>query len=238
MSQENKKWVFTELVKDPNNIEQLISYAIYKGFKDEKAQSLRKENKSEAEIEDELVKYHDHCLTSPKQLDVFRGKASQIVGGYVAAANSVLQTRANAEFAKFEAERKKDIAALEKKAKDAEKAALKKLMSGAEQYSKLIKKPVGFFETSKAWGWALIKFLFSGVPKLFATAFSIGLLFSLYGFINGDAITGLRKGLYKTIDLTVPGERVVSEKRDVSSITPEGQEAPAEKSPATAGHNH
>lgn len=134
--------------------------------------------------------------------------------------------------------KKKDIAALEKKAKDAEKAALKKLMSGAEQYSKQIKKPVGFFETSKAWGWALIKFLFSGVPKLFATAFSIGLLFSLYGFINGDAVTGLRKGLYKTIDLTVPGERVVSEKRDVSSITPEGQEAPAEKSPATAGHNH
>lgn len=136
MAQENKKWVFTELVKDPNNIEQLISYAIYKGFKDEKAQSLRKENKSEAEIEDELVKYHDHCLTSPKQLDVFREKASQIVVGYVAAANSGLQARADAEFAKFEAEKKKDIAALEKKAKDAEKAALKKLMSGAEQFSK------------------------------------------------------------------------------------------------------
>lgn len=76
------------------------------------------------------------------------------------------------------------------------------------------------------------------MPKLFATAFSIGLLFSLYGFINGDAVTGLRKGLYKTIDLTVPGEKVVSEKRDVSSINPEGQEAPAEKNPATAGHNH
>ena len=238
MAQENKKWVFTELVKDPNNIEQLISYAIYKGFKDEKAQSLRKENKSEAEIEDELVKYHDHCLTSPKQLDVFREKASQIVVGYVAAANSGLQARADAEFAKFEAEKKKDIAALEKKAKDAEKAALKKLMSGAEQFSKQIKKPVGFFETSKAWGRALVTFLFSGVPKLFAPAFSIGLLFSLYGFINGDAVTGLRKGLYKTIDLTVPGEKVVSEKRDVSSINPEGQEAPAEKNTATAGHNH
>ena len=234
MAQENKKWVFTELVKDPNNLEQLISYAIYKGFKDEKANSLRKANKSEAEIKDELVKYHDHCLSSPKQLDVFREKASQIVGGYVAAANSGLQARVDAEFAKFEADKKKEIAALEKKAKEAEKTALKKLMTGADQYSKQIKKPVGLYETSKAWGWALIKFLFSGVPKLFATAFSIGLLFSLYGLINGDAVTGLRKGLYKTIDLTVPGEKVVSEQRDVSSITPE----PAEKNPATAGRNH
>uniref|UniRef100_A0A7M2QMJ9 Uncharacterized protein n=1 Tax=feces metagenome TaxID=1861841 RepID=A0A7M2QMJ9_9ZZZZ len=238
MAQENKKWVFTELVKDPNNIEQLISYAIYKGFKDEKARSLRKENKSEAEIEDELVKYHDHCLSSPKQLDVFRDKAAQIVGGYVAAANSGLQTRVDAEFAKFEADKKKEIAALEKKVKEAEKAALKRLMAGADQYSKQIKKPVGILEISKAWAWALIKFLFSGVPKLFATAFSIGLLFSLYGLINGDAVTGLRKGLYKTIDLTVPGEKVTSEQRDVSSNTPEGQEAPAEKSPATAGRNH
>lgn len=235
MAQENKKWVFTELVKDPNNLEQLISYAIYKGFKDEKANSLRKANKSEAEIKDELVKYHDHCLSSPKQLDVFREKASQIVGGYVAAANSGLQARADAEFAKFEADKKREIAALEKKAKEAEKTALKKLMTGADQYSKQIKKPVGFFETTKAWGWALIKFLFSGVPKLFATAFSIGLLFSLYGLINGDAVTGLRKGLYKTIDLTVPGEKVISEQRDVSSISPVGQETPAEKKPRDGG---
>lgn len=235
MAQENKKWVFTELVKDPNNLEQLISYAIYKGFKDEKANSLRKANKSEAEIKDELVKYHDHCLSSPKQLDVFREKASQIVGGYVAAANSGLQARADAEFAKFEADKKREIAALEKKAKEAEKTALKKLMTGADQYSKQIKKPVGFFETTKAWGWALIKFLFSGVPKLFATAFSIGLLFSLYGLINGDAVTGLRKGLYKTIDLTVPGEKVISEQRDVSSISPVGQETQAEKKPRDGG---
>lgn len=239
MTKQKKQWVFTELVQDPNNIEQLISYAIYKGFKDEKAQSLRKANKSEAEIEEELAKYHDHCLGSIKQLDVFRGKAKEIVDGYVAAANSGLQARVDEEFAKFDADKKKEITALEKKAREAEKAALKRLMAGADQYSKQIKKPVGFFEISKAWGWALLKFLFSGVPKLFATAFSIGLLFSLYGLINGDAVTGLRKGLYKTIDLTVPGEKVNETQNDgIGSISPKRQNAVTDNPSTVAELKH
>ncbi|EKY1962281.1 hypothetical protein RA241_003671 [Cronobacter sakazakii] len=221
---QQKKWVFTELVKDPNNIEQLISYAIYKGFKDEKAQILRKENKSDAEIDKELAKYHDHCLNSRKQLDVFRGKAKEIVEGYVAAANSGILERANAEIAKFEADKKKEILALEKKVKEAEKAALKLLMQGAEKYSKQVKKPVGFWEHTKVIALAIVKFMFSGVPKLIATACSIGLIFFLYSLVNEDARTGLRQGLYSMVDAFVPEKKVNNKQNNISSVSPNKQD--------------
>lgn len=233
--QPKKKWVFTELVKDPNNIEQLISYTIYKGFKDEKARTLRAEGKGDAEIDAELEKYHDHCLGSKKQLDVFRDKAKATLDGYVKAASSDLQERGDAAFAKFEAEKKKEIEALQKKINEAEKAALKKLMSGAEQYGKQIKKPEGIIENCMAWGWSLIKFLFSGVPKLFATAFSIGLLFTIWGLFNGDAITGLRNGLYKMVDITVPGKKVDKEQNEVSSISPNSQDKSTDDKPRNGG---
>lgn len=230
-----KKWVFTELVKDPNNIEQLISYAIYKGFKDEKAQTLRKQQKTATEIDAELAQYHDHCLNSKKQLDVFRAKAKETLNGYVNATNSDLQAWAEQQFAKFDAEKKKEIEALQKKVNEAEKAALKKLMSGAEQYGKQIKKPVGIIETGLAWGWSLVKFLFSGVPKLFATAFSIGLLFTIWGLFNGDAITGLRNGLYKMVDITVPGKKVDNAENGVNSISPNQQDTRADEKPRNGG---
>lgn len=218
--QPKKKWVFTELVKDPNNIEQLISYTIYKGFKDEKAQSLRNVGKSDTEIDEELARYHDHCLSSKKQLDVFRDKAKAILQGYVEAVNSGLQARNNEALVKYESDRKKEIAALEKKIRDAERAALRLLMEGADKYSKQIKKPVGVIEHITFYSLSFAKFMFSGVPKLIATAVSIGFIFAIWGVFNGDAITGLRNGLYKIVDIAVPAKKVDSVQNDVNSITP------------------
>lgn len=233
--QPKKKWVFTELVKNPNNIEQLISYAVYKGFKDEKAQSLRNEGKSDAEIDEELAKYHDHCLGSKKQLDVFRDKAKETLQGYVKAANSGLQVRVDEALRQYESDRKKEIAALEKKAREAEKSALKLLMEGADKYSKQIKKPAGFFEHIAFYGLAFGKFMFSGVPKLIATAISIGFIFAIWGFFNGDAITGLRSGLYKMVDIAVPGKKVDNAQNGVNSISPAQQNKGTNENPRNDG---
>jgi hypothetical protein len=235
MGQQKNKWVFTELVKNPNNIEQLISYAIYKGFKDEKARNLRKEKKTDEQINAELVKYHDHCLSSQKQLDVFRDKAKAIVDGYVTAANSSLQLRFDAALATFEDEKKKDIAKLEKKVADAERTALKALMAGADKYSKQVKKPVGIVENFTFYSLAILKFMFSGVPKLFATAFSIGLLFTLWGFINGDAITGLRGGLYKMVDIAVPGKKITQDQIEAGTVSPNQEDEADNKKPHKGG---
>lgn len=67
-----------------------------------------------------------------------------------------------------------------------------------------IKEPEHLWDKILDLLWRLMKFLFSGVPKLFATAFSVGLMFTIYTAFDEDATTGLRKGLYKIVDMTVP----------------------------------
>lgn len=235
MTQQTKKWVFTELVKDPNNIEQLLSYAVYKGFKDEIARNARAAGKNEHEIEAELATYHDQCLKSPKQLQVFKRSAQEILDGYVTGVNNELQARLEAIFAQQENIYQNQIKALNKEKDEANKNAIKQLVKGAEKYSKQIKKPQGFLECTQVYGIATLKFLFSGVPKLFATAFSIGLLFAIWGLINGDAVTGLRKGLYKIVDITVPGEKVNTTQNDVGSVRPNQQGVTADKQPRDGG---
>ncbi|HDT5519387.1 TPA: hypothetical protein QHK07_004575 [Klebsiella aerogenes] len=234
MTQQAKKWVFTELVKDPNNIEQLLAYAVYKSFKDELARTAREAGAAENEIELKLSAYHDQCLTSSRQLQVFRTSAQQTLDGYVAVVNQQLQDGLEAAFAKQEAKYQKKIKSLEKEIEETERKALKKLVEGADKYSKQIKKPVGFWEHLAVYGLAIIKFLFSGVPKLFATAFSIGFLFIIWGMSNGDAIMGLRQGLYKMVDITVPGGKVDHTPNEASSITPSNKDL-ANKQPNDKG---
>ncbi|WP_258140121.1 hypothetical protein [Escherichia coli] len=228
MTQQTKKWIFTELVKDPNNIEQLLSYAVYKGFKDEIARNARAAGKKEYEIEAELAAYHDQCLKSSRQLQVFKSIAQEILDGYVSGVNNELQTRLEKIF-------EQQIKALQKEKDKANKNAIKQLVKGAEKYSKQIKKPVGFWECAQVYVIAILKFLFSGVPKLFATAFSIGLLFAIWGLFNGDAVTGLRKGLYKMVDIIVPGEKVNTTQNDVGSISPNQKSVTANKQPHDGG---
>ncbi|MCH4667174.1 hypothetical protein ACRW14_15515 [Escherichia coli] len=235
MTQQTKKWIFTELVKDPNNIEQLLSYAVYKGFKDEIARNARAAGKKEYEIEAELAAYHDQCLKSPRQLQVFKRSAQEILDGYVSGVNNELQTRLETIFEQQENIYQNQIKALQREKDEANKNAIKQLVKGAEKYSKQIKKPVGFWECAQVYGIAILKFLFSGVPKLFATAFSIGLLFAIWGLFNGDAVTGLRKGLYKMVDITVPGEKVNTTQNDVGSISPNQKSVTANKQPHDGG---
>ncbi len=203
MTQQKKLWVFTELVKDPDNIEQLLSYAIYKGFKDEIARNARNDNKTEEKIETLLSNYHDHCLQSAKQLEVFRTAARNILNGYVAGVNAELESRLSIIFSQQEAEKQKEIVVLNKKLKNSEKEALEKFMTGAQEYSKQIKKSAGWAFLGSCL-WSLTKFLFSGVPKLVATAFSLGVLFAIYASFSSDATTALRKGIYKTVDTFIP----------------------------------
>lgn len=128
MAKQSKKWVFTKLVENPNNIEQLISYAIYKGFKDEIAKNARAAGKTEPEIEKELAAYHDQCLHSPRQLEVFRKNAKDTLDGYIDRVNGQLELRLNKIFAQQEAGYQKQIKLLEKNTKMAEKTALQQLL--------------------------------------------------------------------------------------------------------------
>lgn len=213
----HKKWVFTELVKDPNNLEQLLSYAIYKGFKDEIARNARSEDKSATEIEQELTHYHNQCLVSQQQLEVFRTKAKSTLESYVSIVSKQLQANLEDAFKKQHAEKEKDIKKLEKQLKEAEKTALKKFSNGALEYSKKINTPTGW-GWCKAQLWRLCLFLFSGVPKLIATAFSLGILFAIVAAFSNDATTAVRTGLFKAVDIVAPSKPNTPETTSIKKL--------------------
>ncbi|HAT4499305.1 hypothetical protein F3J41_13390 [Pantoea sp. Ap-870] len=228
MAQQSKQWIFTELVKDPNNIEQLISYAIYKGFKDEIARNARAAGKTEPEIETELMAYHDQCLKSPRQLEVFRKSAKDTLDGYIARVNGELESRLNKIFAQQEADYHKQIKALEKDKKAAEKTALNQLLAGAEKYSKQVTKPVGAIEHIQKYSMAFLRFMFSGVPKLFATAFSVSLMFAVYGWASGDGTSAVRTGLQKWIDMTFPAKEGKNAPSEATNNAPRNGAGPTD----------
>lgn len=206
-----KKWVFTELVKDADNIEQLVSYAVYKTFKDERAQSVRKSGGTEAEIEHALVEYHEQCLKSPKQLEVFRTTAREILNSYVLNVNKDLTDKLLAEFLKQLNEKDREIKKINEQFKGAQDKALKKLIAGAKEYSKKLDEPTGKIAVTKKWLWTFVKFLFSGVPKFIATSVSIAILVAIITFISGDANNIVRNGLIKLVDLVAPAASTSSE---------------------------
>ncbi len=59
-----KQWVFIELVKDDNDLEGLISYAIYKHRKNELALAEKAKGKTESEIDSAVRSYHNAVLAS------------------------------------------------------------------------------------------------------------------------------------------------------------------------------
>lgn len=205
MPQSTNKWVFTELVKDPDNLQQLLSYAIYKKFKDEIARTARHSGKNEARIEEELVHYHDQCLSSQQTLDMFREKAADILAGYTTDVNSRLQSSLVHNFNKQHKAKENEIKVLKKKLENAESIALKKFAEGANDYAKKITKPKGLLWV-RYHLWNFIKFLFSGVPKFIATTVSMGFLVAVVTFANGDANAVVRTALTKLVDLVAPAK--------------------------------
>lgn len=204
---QQKKWVFNELVKDPDNLQELLSYVVYKKSKDEIARNARASGKDEDEIEKELKAYHDQCVHTLQLLEMFREKATRILDGYLTDVSTQLKTSLTAELSKLEEEKNKQIRELERKLKDSEKIALKKFSEGSKIYASKINVPKKWeWDWWKTLGWNFVKFLFSGLPKFVATTVSMAILVAVVTFANGDANNIVRAGLTKLVDLVAPAK--------------------------------
>ncbi|KTR91409.1 hypothetical protein [Pantoea dispersa] len=78
MAGQQKKYVFRELVQDRTDALQLISYAIYKSHKDERAIHFRA-TVGEENVDIELQKWHDSIVDDPQWLDNYRNRADLLV---------------------------------------------------------------------------------------------------------------------------------------------------------------
>lgn len=78
MTGQQKKYVFRELVQNRTDVPQLISYAIYKSHKDERAVFFR-DTFGEALVPEKLQEWHDSVVNDPQWLDNYRSRADQLI---------------------------------------------------------------------------------------------------------------------------------------------------------------
>ncbi|MDM3392526.1 MULTISPECIES: hypothetical protein [Citrobacter] len=148
----NKKWVFSELVKDSNDLSQLIAYAIYKADKDSVANGCRAQGKTEEEIQEALDAYHDSVATTLRLQQSCHDRAAVLM---TTVANGIVAD------AKQKADQK--IAAIEG---DNKKALAKEGKKAVEEYHKKIKQSVAQKQTK--WEW-FKEFTVSGFSGVWAT---------------------------------------------------------------------
>jgi len=156
----NKKWVFSELVKDSNDLSQLIAYAIYKADKDGVAIGYRAQGKSEAEIQAKLDDYHDSVATTPRLQQSCHDRASSLIITLVNDIATETQQKAAQQIIALNAEHKKALV------KEAKKAV--------EEYHKKIKQNTVVKQTKLGRLW---EFTVSGFSGVWATILIICLVY-------------------------------------------------------------
>ena len=82
MANPNKQYVFDILVKDKSDTLQLLAYAIYCIAKNERANKLHEEGKSQYDIEVELRQYHDTIVGNEVLQKLFHSEASNVHAQY------------------------------------------------------------------------------------------------------------------------------------------------------------
>lgn len=204
MSQ-NKKWVFSELVKKPDQANQLIAYAIYKADKDDQANSHRAKGLTEDEIKAKLFDFHELIVHSPRQLQNYRDRANTLIEEVVKTISSNVENR-------LVKEHKAVTDRLDKQLKETEKRTLN------EYHKKVINTPA-----SKGFGSWAFNFTVSGLSGVWASIL-IGIIF--FGvsasFSDTETKTYLKNHAVNSVtDTLFPNSNAVLPKNNESQVAKE-----------------
>lgn len=157
----NKVWVFRRLTQSNSStapdVVGLIAYSLYKAKKDELAINLRKQGKSESEIDQKLDEYHELTASSDTEIQDLKAKAISVLEKAIEASYQSLERQLNK---KIDAEMKIYRRVEESLQKDHEvrrKKELKKLHDAIEYY------------TVPPWWVSFGKWFISGFPGVIAT---------------------------------------------------------------------
>ena len=217
MSTQPKLWVFSSLVQDKEDPQQLIAYAIYKSHKEEKAQRLKNQGRNDAEIKAELEIWHDEVALDPRLLETYQEKALSIVDALIEGANQAAEQH-------FEAVANRKIEALVSAHSEAinaitarhqsETSELKASLAAANDNARLewankIAQWVPAQNMPPAWKRYLIKFaawLGAGVSGLLGTVITTVLIVGLCSLFvtKEDRAAMINSTLKKGIDILVP----------------------------------
>lgn len=192
-----KKWVFTELVEDSNDPTQLIAYAMYKADKDDHAIQCRtKQNLSEDEISIELIRFHDSIVHSDRKLEEYREKAHRMIDQLIVGVNEGVGFRFEELIRDLNKTHEKEIAALKITHEKECKRIWKDWTVKAEKFTAHLTKEPWYI----SWPKAFLKWIFSGIPGLLATAFTTAVIIAVVAIFSDNGIEASRKALHITID--------------------------------------
>jgi|GEM_PF-1295712 len=106
-----EKHVFSELVRNDSDLQDLLAYALYKRKKHKLAVALVAENLDGAQIKQRLDTFRENVLSNEEELNSFRDVAASLVQDFVNDANKIIQKNFDeyraGELAKIDQEAKK-----------------------------------------------------------------------------------------------------------------------------------
>lgn len=183
MNQQQRRWVFSELVRNATEAEQLLAYALYKVDKDDLVrQGITVRQLSEQQLASERHDFHQQVAHSSRRLNDYRAKARLMVK------RLVLRSALDVE-AKYQIQ-----------IKNLENELWQTWGERAANYSDYLIKPKGV----KRWLLLLLRWLSTGASGLLATTvttlFIVGALSLFQPQLRGVA----RESLKGIVDALIP----------------------------------
>jgi len=189
MTTQPKKWVFTELVKDSDEPEQLISYAMYKADKDDHATQCRARGMTDDQVKAELESFHNGIAHSERQLEDYRDKARRTVDQLTLSVSQGVERTYNQQIIAINASHKDEIT--KKWVEWGENAAL---------YSTHLTKP----HTAKRVIYWILGWLAGGISGLLATVFTTILLVGAVSVTKPEIRDIARNALKSGVETLIP----------------------------------
>lgn len=188
-----KKWMFTELVQNPDDPEQLIAYAMYKADKDDLATQCHARQVSEEGIVAELTSFHDSIAYSDRRLQDYRDKARRTVDQLAGRVSDRVAAVYDQRISMMTNNHQLDLQ--EKWKTWGENAAL---------YSAHLMRPAWYVRAGKD----ILSWLGGGVSGLLATAISTLLIVGILSLFTPSVRDTARDALKDVVDILIPATPV------------------------------
>lgn len=193
MTTQPKKWVFTELVKDSNDPEQLIAYAMYKADKDDRANQCRTRGMTDDQVNTELESFHDGIAHSERQLDDYRGKARRTVDQLILTVSQGVEHAYDQRITAMKASHEAEI-----------RKAWVEWGDNAAAYSAHLTKP----HLAKRLGFWFLGWIGGGVSGLLATVVTTIVLVGIISIAKPGIRDTARDALKNGVDTLIPSSPI------------------------------
>lgn len=211
MSQPQKLWVFSSLVQDKEDPQQLIAYAIYKSHKEERAQRNKLNGMTDIQIKADLESWHDDIAQDRRILDTYEDKAFEIISAVIEGANQAADYRQRQLIATMQTDHQTECdflrsthqiqcQALQQQIEDAEATVKTNWLKHVAQWTKEQNEPIGWRKNVAAvQGW-----VGSSISGALGALFVALLIGGIATVLSADTRKAANSALKYVVDIALP----------------------------------